>query len=118
MQCHSATAATPFYGHLPLIGPTVKADMQEGTRYLDLTALLEALDNGKLVSEADLAKVEDAALSGSMPPAKYTHMPMHWGTNLDSDERRSCLPGRRRSARRTIRLLPSLKNLPTSLYSR
>mgnify|MGYP000072262727 CR=1 FL=1 len=37
MQCHSATAATPFYGNLPLIGPTVKADMREGTRYLDLT---------------------------------------------------------------------------------
>ena len=55
MQCHSATAATPFYGNLPLIGPTVKADMREGTRYLDLTAMLEALDNGKLVSEADLA---------------------------------------------------------------
>ena len=87
MQCHSATAATPFYGNLPLIGPTVKADMREGTRYLDLTAMLEALDNGKLVSEADLAKVEDAALSGSMPPAKYSHMPMHWGTNLDSDEK-------------------------------
>lgn len=49
--------------------------------------MLEALDNGKLVSEADLAKVEDAALSGSMPPAKYSHMPMHWGTNLDSDEK-------------------------------
>ena len=87
MQCHSATAALPFYGNLPLIGPTVKADMQEGTRYLDLTAMLEALDNGQLVSEADLAKVEDAALSGSMPPAKYTHMPMHWGTNLNSDEK-------------------------------
>ena len=87
MQCHSATAATPFYGNLPLIGPTVKADMREGTRYLDLTAMLEALDNGQLVSEADLAKVEDAALSGSMPPAKYSHMPMHWGTNLDSDEK-------------------------------
>ena len=24
MQCHSATAALPFYGNLPLIGPTVK----------------------------------------------------------------------------------------------
>lgn len=118
MQCHSATAATPFYGNLPLIGPTVKADMREGTRYLDLTAMLEALDNGKLVSEADLAKVEDAALSGSMPPAKYSHMPMHWGTNLDSDERRSCFPGRRMSVRRTIRHLPSPKNLPMSLCNR
>mgnify|MGYP002597556914 CR=1 FL=1 len=67
MQCHSATAATPFYGNLPLIGPTVKADMQEGTRYLDLTAMLEALDNGKLVSEADLAKVLGQALAPRLP---------------------------------------------------
>ena len=118
MQCHSATAATPFYGNLPLIGPTVKADMREGTRYLDLTAMLEALDNGKLVSEADLAKVEDAALSGSMPPAKYSHMPMHWGTTSIATKRRSCFPGRRMSVRRTIRHLPSPKNLPMSQCNR
>lgn len=87
LECHSATAAIPFYGKLPLIGSTVKADMQEGTRYLDLTAMVEALDNGQPVSEVDLAKVENTALSGTMPPAKYYAMPIHWGTKLDKDEK-------------------------------
>ena len=85
MQCHDAAAELPFYGKFPVIGPTVKVDMVEGTRYVDFTSLLEALDNGKLVAEADLAKVEDVALSGTMPPSKYTAM--HWGTTLDSDEK-------------------------------
>lgn len=85
MECHSATANVPFYGKLPIIGPVVQADMKEGTHYLDLTAMLTALDNGKLVSEVDLAKVENTALSGSMPPAKY--YTMHWGTNLNDDEK-------------------------------
>ena len=85
LECHSATAKVPFYGKLPLIGPVVQADMKEGTRYLDLTDMVNALDNGKPVSEVDLAKVENTALSGSMPPIKYSGM--HWGTNLNSDEK-------------------------------
>lgn len=87
MACHSATAEMPFYGKLPLIGPVVEADMVEGTRYVDFTALLKALEENGQVDEADLAKMEDAALSGSMPPAKYSHMPIHWGTSLDSEEK-------------------------------
>ena len=63
LQCHAANAALPFYGKLPLIGPVVKADMLEGTRYLDLTAMVNALENGQPVSEVDMAKVENTALS-------------------------------------------------------
>jgi cytochrome c peroxidase len=85
MQCHAATAPLPFYGNLPFIGPTVEQDMLEGTRYVDFTSLLNALDNDQLVAEADLVKVEDVALSGSMPPSKYSAM--HWGTHLDSEEK-------------------------------
>jgi len=88
LDCHSATAKLPFYGKFPLIGPTVKADMKDGTNYIDFTSLIDALNNGKPVSEVDVAKVEEAALSGSMPPAKYYLMPMHWGTNLNSDEKK------------------------------
>ncbi|MDO4755725.1 MAG: cytochrome c peroxidase [Parabacteroides sp.] len=85
MECHSATAPLPFYGNLPFIGPTVKQDMLEGTRYVDFTTMLNALDNDQLVAEADMAKLEDVALSGSMPPSKYTMM--HWGSSLDSEEK-------------------------------
>ncbi|MEG1748331.1 MAG: cytochrome c peroxidase [Tannerellaceae bacterium] len=87
LACHATDAPVPFYGKLPLIGPVVKADMVEGTHYLDLTAAVEALESGQAVSEVDLAKIENSALSGSMPPVKYYAMPNHWGTNLDSDEK-------------------------------
>lgn len=85
LECHAANAPVPFYGKLPVIGPVVQADMVEGTRYLDLTAMVDALENGRPVSEVDLAKVENTALSGSMPPAKYTTV--HWGTGLNDDEK-------------------------------
>lgn len=85
LECHAADAPIPFYGKLPLVGPVVQADMKEGTHYLDLTAMVEALENGGAVTETDLAKVENTALSGSMPPAKFYMA--HWGTKLNSDER-------------------------------
>lgn len=85
MECHAADAPIPFYGKLPFVGPVVQADMKEGTHYLDLTAMVEALENGGAVTETDLAKVENTALSGSMPPAKFYMA--HWGTKLSSDER-------------------------------
>lgn len=85
LECHAANAPIPFYGKLPLIGPVVQADMQEGTRYVDLTAMVNALENGEPVSEVDLAKVENTALSSTMPPAKFYMM--HWGTQLDNEEK-------------------------------
>lgn len=85
LECHAADAPVPFYGKLPLIGPVVQADMKEGTHYVDLTAMVEALENGRPVTETDLAKVENTALSGSMPPAKFYMA--HWGTKLNSDEK-------------------------------
>ena len=85
LSCHAENAPVPFYGSFPVIGSVVKADMEEGTRYLDLTAMVDALENGKPVSEVDLAKVENTALSGSMPPAKYSVV--HWGTSLNDEEK-------------------------------
>ena len=88
LDCHSATASLPFYGKFPVIGPTVKADIKEGTNYVDFTSLLDVLKNRAPVSEVDIAKLESSALTGSMPPAKYYWMPMHWGKNLNSDEKK------------------------------
>ncbi|MCL1933447.1 MAG: cytochrome-c peroxidase [Candidatus Azobacteroides sp.] len=88
LDCHSAKASLPFYGKFPLIGSKVKEDMKDGTHYIDFTSLLDALNNGTPVSEVDVAKVENSALTGSMPPAIYYCMPMHWGTNLNSDEKK------------------------------
>ena len=73
---------------------------------MDLTAMVEALENGQPVSEVDLAKVENTALSGSMPPAKYSHMPMHWGTSLDDNEKAVIIHGRRMSVKIVSRPKP------------
>ncbi|MCD8193217.1 MAG: heme-binding domain-containing protein, partial [Tannerellaceae bacterium] len=91
LQCHSPETALPFYGKFPVIGVTVQADMTDGTRYLNLDGLLEALDKGGAILETDMAKMENTALTGSMPPFKYYAMPMHWGTKLSSDEKKTIL---------------------------
>lgn len=125
LACHAENAPLPFYGNLPLIGPAVRADLREAARYVDLTALVEALENGLPVSEVDLAKVEHTALSGSMPPAKYSYMPMHWGTGLDDKEKAVILSWAKgvrkdRFATETVAeafenepLQPLMKSLPT-----
>ncbi len=89
LECHAADAKVPFYGKLPVIGSTVRADMVDGTRYVDFTAMLDALDAGEVVSEVDLAKLEHTVLSGSMPPLKYKAI--HWGSGLDNEEKKIIL---------------------------
>ncbi|MDR3218181.1 MAG: cytochrome-c peroxidase [Dysgonamonadaceae bacterium] len=87
LDCHSEQASVPFYGKIPVIGPIVKADIKEGIEYVDLTPLCDALENGSPVTEVDMAKVENTALSGSMPPKQYSYIPIHWGQKLSSDEK-------------------------------
>lgn len=89
LMCHSAQAAVPFYGNFPVIGAQVKQDMKEGTNYVDLTALVNALETGGKVSQTDMTKVEYAVLGGTMPPKKFSVM--HWGTSLSSDEKKVLL---------------------------
>ena len=89
LMCHSAQAAAPFYASFPVIGTQVKKDMQEGTNYVDLTAMVKVLESGGKVSETDLTKVEYAVLGESMPPAKFTAV--HWGTSLGSEEKKIVL---------------------------
>ena len=88
MDCHSEKASLPFYGKFPLIGSLVKSDIKEGTNYIDFTSLIDALGSGSPVSEVDVAKLENSALTGSMPPAIYYLMPMHWGKTLNNDEKK------------------------------
>ena len=118
MQCHSATAATPFYGNLPLIGPTVKADMREGTRYLDLTAMLERSTMANSFPKPTWPRWKmPLSQVPCLPPSIRTCRCTGGQTSI-ATKRRSCFPGRRMSVRRTIRHLPSPKNLPMSLCNR
>lgn len=85
LDCHSTSAKAPFYADFPVIGSWVKTDMTEGTRYLDLTRVVKALENDDPVTIVEVAKLENTALSASMPPKQYSHV--HWGTSLSGGER-------------------------------
>ena len=88
LDCHSASASLPIHGTFPLIGSKVKKDRIDAVKYVDFSVLMDALKNGTTATEADVAKLESSALSGSMPPAAYYRMPWHWGKNLNGDEKK------------------------------
>ena len=87
-DCHSASASLPFYGKIPLMGSKVKKDMKDAANYVDFNVLVDALKNVTTAGEADVAKLESSAITGSMPLATYYWMPGHWGKNLNSDEKK------------------------------
>jgi cytochrome c peroxidase len=87
MDCHSDNAKVPFYVKVPIVGKNIKSDIEEGRKYLLLNAMLDSLETGGKVSEPDVAKVENTASSGSMPPKIYSHT-IHWGTILNKDEKK------------------------------
>lgn len=78
--CHSTDAEKPFYGALPIIGEQVAADIERGTKFLNLKQV--DFDH---INEADLAKIEQTMMSGSMPLLKYKML--HWGTGFNRAEK-------------------------------
>ena len=88
LDCHSSTASLPVYAKVPIAGPIIKKDIEEGTKYIDFNPLVSALSNKSKVSEVDMAKMENTVLSGSMPPAIYLAMPLHWGKTFGSEEKK------------------------------
>lgn len=91
LDCHVQNAPIPFYGKIPGIGSMITSDITEGEKYLTFNSLLYALENDTIPSEVDMAKIENTVFSGSMPPAKYHMMPVHWGKTLDEDEKKVLL---------------------------
>ena len=80
ISCHSAEPKLPFYASFPVMGDVVVADSQAGYQMFDIEPLLSALKSGEKLSEVDVAKVERAALNGTMPLAKYYLV--HWGSQV------------------------------------
>ena len=80
ISCHSAEPELPFYASLPVMGDMVVADSQAGYQMFDIEPLISALKSGEKLSEVDVAKVERAALNGTMPMAKYYLV--HWGSQM------------------------------------
>ena len=80
LSCHSKTPQLPVYANWPIIGKVVREDAAQAIRHLDMTPVMEALDNGTPVSEVALSKIELSTMQGTMPMAKYYLV--HWGSQL------------------------------------
>lgn len=89
LECHTADAKLPFYASWPVAGKLVKEDIEKGYRFFDMTALWKALTEGGHIGEADLAKMEQVFLKGTMPPAKYYLV--HWGASVNDEEKEMAL---------------------------
>lgn len=82
LVCHDHQAEKPFYGNLPVIGTRLDGHMRRAARFTDLSTVAADLQN---INEADLAKLEQAMLSGSMPILEYKLV--HWGTGFNKAEK-------------------------------
>ena len=84
LSCHSAEPQLPFYASLPVMGDVVKADSEGGYKLFDIEPMMTALKSGDKLSVVDVAKVEKAALDGTMPLAKYYLV--HWGSQVTKEK--------------------------------
>lgn len=85
LDCHSQSPELPFYASLPIAKDVIEKDVKNGFRYINLQTVVEDINNGKVPSEVDLAKIEQSVANSSMPPVKFTMM--HWHSALDSKEK-------------------------------
>lgn len=84
LACHAADAPKPFYHNFPVAGKLVKRHIRNGVRYIDLGKVCRRLQEGKPVSEVDIAKIEQSLVNGSMPLTEYKMV--HWGTSYNNVE--------------------------------
>lgn len=87
IMCHSKNAKPPFYASIPIVGSLIKSDMQMGLRAYDITDTVKAIESGAKVSSTDLAKIEYAVDSNTMPPFRFKIV--HWKSNISAAERKA-----------------------------
>ena len=87
IMCHSKNAKPPFYASIPIVGSLIKSDMQMGLRAYDITDTVKAIESGAKVSSTDLAKIEYAVDSNTMPPFRFKIV--HWKSNISDAERKA-----------------------------
>ena len=85
MACHVENPPLPFYADFPMAGKLVKEDIRKAYRAYDIAPMAEAVKNGTLVGQVDLAKVEKVIQDGTMPMAKYYLV--HWGAAVSETEK-------------------------------
>lgn len=89
LRCHTSTPDLPFYASMPVAGKIVMEDVSHAYRAFDMTAMAEAIKEGRLINPVDLAKVEKVIMDGKMPQAKYYLV--HWGASFNDAKKEVAL---------------------------
>ena len=89
LQCHQANPDPVWYENFPGVANTIAKDRENSYRFIDLRAVVDAVNAGEDVSLPDIAKIEQSVLNNSMPISKYTMV--HWGSSLDANEKQIML---------------------------
>jgi cytochrome c peroxidase len=81
--CHVAGTGRPFYAALPVASSLIERDVQDGLGAANFEAELFPQE-GVLVSEPFLARMEREIVGGAMPPARF--LAMHWDGRISGAE--------------------------------
>ena len=79
-ECHTANPKLPFYANWPIAKSVITKDIIDGYKVFDVAPAMSAIENGNVIGEVDLAKIEKTIMDKSMPLAKYYLV--HWGSSI------------------------------------
>lgn len=89
LDCHSQKATLPWYANVPIASTILQGHITRGTEYLDLDHLLSTLENPDSETFVDMAKLEQTAITNSMPIHAFRIM--HWQSGLTKADRQAIL---------------------------
>ncbi len=87
LDCHHSEVSPPWYAVLPLIGPTVRRDIEWGRQRLDLALPYPFTEGDEVGPAGHLYGLRSATLEDSMPPLLYRFT--HPRSPLTDEERRT-----------------------------
>ena len=89
LQCHQANPDKVWYENFPPVANMLTTHRENSYRFIDLKAVVDAVNAGEEVSLPDIAKIEQSVLNDSMPINQYTMV--HWGSGLNANEKQMVL---------------------------
>lgn len=89
LQCHQANPDPVWYENFPLAKGLIATDRENSYRFIDLKAVVDAVNAGEDVPLPQVAMIEQSVLNNSMPVSQYTAV--HWGSGLNANEKQIML---------------------------
>ena len=71
LMCHSYNPDLPFYAKIPLVRRPIYQDMNAALKEENLKPVMDSMAMGVPVSITAVNKIEQIAIKGNMPPAKF-----------------------------------------------